>query len=386
MDNNMLSYILDAVEGKPANVYGRGAFSSAMANYARVLSELERPFIDRRDKRGKRFLTLLREDGGTIGDIEPSRLPTCERRTKAICNSKIKSASIWEDLKIPTPHTRVYREDEKGLAYAQAFKGRHEVVVKAHSLTLGAGVFLNVREGDFDESFDECVQMQRDAGRVPLVLVQEMVKGFEMRATVVEGVVDNFLLKIPAYVTGDGISTVDQLIDKKNEYRSANTFFRNKPIRRDHHMDAHFKFYDKSLSAIPADGENVTLSSISAIAYGGESAIVNDMVKPSVFEHTLNSVAAIPGASTAGVDLMLESFDSETPKIIEINSFPHMNCMHPYYGDGSDTARRYVKSVYAQDSFRRGGMAEVDEEDAGLLRDYWAFLEMKDRFSLERFK
>lgn len=382
----MLDYVLGAVSDKHVNVYGRGAAASAMANYARALSELNKPFIERRDSRGKRFLSLLREDGSTIGDVEPSRLPTCDRRTKAICNSKIKSAAIWDELEVPTPHTRIYPESEKDVAFSQAFRGRREVVVKAHSLTLGAGVFLNVRKDGFHEAFDECIKMQRDAGRNPLVLVQEMVKGFEMRATVVEGVVDNFLLKIPAYVTGDGVSTLDQLIDQKNEFRSANAFFRNKPIRRDHHMDAHFKFYGKRLGSIPENGKNVTLSSISAIAYGGESAIVNDLISPSVFEHTLRSVAAIPGASTAGVDLMLESFDSDTPKIIEINSFPHMNCMHPYYGESSDTARKYMKAVYAQDSFSRTGLAALDSEELDLLSGYWRFLELKDVASVRRHK
>ena len=47
------------------------------------------------------------------------------------------------------------------------------------------------------------------------MIVQEMVRGFEMRATVVEGRLDNVLVRIPAYVTGDGTSTIDELIRTK---------------------------------------------------------------------------------------------------------------------------------------------------------------------------
>lgn len=382
MDDTTLSYVLSSLPDKSVNTYGRGIYSSAMANYARATEQLGFGFLDQRDEKNRRHLILTREDGSELGRIEPSKLPTCEKPTKAICNSKIRSAEIWDKVGVPTPATRVYAPDEMELATRRSFQEAREVVVKAHSLTLGAGVFLNVSRDEFGNAFEECVELQREAGRKPLVLVQEMVYGFEMRATVVEGVVDNFLLKIPAYVTGDGVSTLDQLIESKNERRSHNSFFRNKPIRRDQHMEAHFRAKGKSLGMIPAIGDNVALSSISAIAYGGESAVVSELISDKVKEYTLRSVAAIPGATTAGVDLMLESFSADTPKIVEINAFPHMNCIHPYYGAGSDTAVRYIEAVYAIDSCRRSGVTALRPREATLVADYLKFLELKDSMSV----
>ena len=77
-------------------------------------------------------------------------------------------------------------------------------MVKAPSFSQGLGVFLNVTEQDFKERFHECVEMQKERKREPSVIVQEMVDGFELRVTVVEGEFFGSIIRIPAYVTGDG--------------------------------------------------------------------------------------------------------------------------------------------------------------------------------------
>src|SRR5699024_959984 len=221
-------------------------------------------------------------------------------------------------------------------------------------LTLGRGVFVGVRKEDFSLIFRECVRLQKEAGRDPRVLVQEVLRGYEMRATVVEGVLDNLMVKIPAYVTGDGASTVDELIDLKNRRRSECGFFRNKLLRRDHHTTEHLSSQGLTLSSIPSEGDTVPLTAMATVAFGGETAIVTNLVTERVREQALRAVAAVPGLVTAGVDILVEDFTSESPKVLEVNAFPHMNCISPSYGAGSDTAHRYIRALVARDRAARG--------------------------------
>lgn len=218
----------------------------------------------------------------------------------------------------------------------------------------------------------------------PDALVQEMVPGFEMRVTVIEGEVDNVLVRIPAYVVGDGRSTIDALIDAKNLRRAQCTYFGNKLIKRDHNLRSYMSAYGLEGTQIPNDGERVLLSSISNASYGGETAIVTDIASDRIKDTALRAVAAIPGLRTAGVDVMAESFDSTSPVVIELNSFPHAHLsIYPYFGTGTNPLSRFLRAIYAEDAMLRGALGEVTDENQHFLSSYLRFYDLKDQLELE---
>lgn len=383
MDVAHLDHILDQLPDKSVNVYGRGTQRTVMGSYIEAARELEIPHQVARDDRGRRYVRLLRHDGSHLGDIEPVLLPGCPRATRSICNNKITTASVLSAKGIRTPFTAIYAAEDVERAYAEAFADASQVVIKARALTLGRGVYLNVTTDNFRELFAACIEKQKQV-RHPNILVQEMVPGFEMRATVVEGQLDNVLVRIPAYVVGDGSSTIDKLIDAKNERRSRCAYFGSKPIARDHNLRSYMLAYGIDGSSIPRDGERVLLSSISNAFYGGETALVTDLVSSQIKDTALRAVAAVPGLRTAGVDIMAESFDSESPVVIELNSFPHAQLsIYPYFGGGTNPLSRFLRSIYAEDAMLRGKRDEVAEEDQHFLDSYQRFYDLKTALASE---
>lgn len=382
MDSVRLDSLLHTVAERPENLYPESVKRTVMGSYLEAMGHLGVGYRVRKDRRGRSYPRLLREDGSVLGDIEPAKLPSCPRASKAFCNDKIRTSQALLDRGVGVPDSKTYLEHEEATAFDEAYETRDEVVIKAHSLTLGRGVFVGVRREDFVRVFRDCVRLQKDAGRDPRVLVQEVLRGYEMRATVVEGALDNLMVKIPAYVTGDGRSTVDELIDQKNLRRSECGFFRNKLLRRDHHTVEHLRSQGRTLLSIPSEGETVPLTAMATVAFGGETAIVTDLVTEQVREQALRAVAAVPGLMTAGVDIVVEDFASRTPKVLEVNAFPHMNCISPSYGAGSNTAYRYIRALVARDRAARGRWGELDEVDRGHVSDIIAFYDLKQRIAL----
>lgn len=377
MDVSHLDHILDQLPDRRVNVYGTGTQRTVMGSYIEAARDLGIPHQVARDDRGRRYVRLLRQDGSHLGDIEPVLLPGCSRATRSICNNKITTASVLSAGGIRTPFTAIYGADEVERAYVEAFADASQVVIKARALTLGRGVYLNVTKSNFREHFAACVDKQKQVRRAN-ILVQEMVPGFEMRATVVEGELDNVLVRIPAYVVGDGSSTIDNLIDAKNERRSRCAYFGSKPIVRDHNLRSYMRVYGIDGSSIPRDGERVLLSSISNAFYGGETALVTDLVSPQIKDTALRAVAAVPGLRTAGVDIMAESFDSASPMVLELNSFPHAQLsIYPYFGRGTNPLSRFLRAIYAEDAMLRGTKDEVAEEDQHFLDSYQRFYDLK---------
>lgn len=382
MDANHLNYVLDRLPDRTENIYGPGVRRAVIDNYRHAADLLDIKYRIDRNKRGRKSTSMLRRDGTLLAKFEPARLPTCPQDSKAICNSKVQTAQILDARGIKIPLSNAYHEGQLDQAKKEAYADRDAVVVKAHSLTLGRGVYLNVRAADFEAVYKECIALQKEANRTPIVLVQEMIQGFEMRATVVEGVLDNLLVKIPAYVTGDGQATIGGLIDEKNARRSRCGYFGNKTIIVDRNLRVHMESVGISMKSVPAAGENVLLTSISNIAYGGETAIVTDLASQEIKDEVLRSVAAIPGVTTAGVDVMVSAYDSENPKILEVNTFPHMSCIHPYYGQPSDTARRYLESVQAQDKVKRNRLEDLSNREREYLYGLSAFYDTKAELQL----
>lgn len=92
---------------------------------------------------------------------------------------------------------------------------RSPLVVKPHNNSLSRGVSLDVTD----------LQSLRTAVRAalkfsPRVLVQEQIEGEELRFAVVNGTIKAVLLRQMPRLTGDGISTIGQLLEQENEARA----------------------------------------------------------------------------------------------------------------------------------------------------------------------
>ena len=93
----------------------------------------------------------------------------------------------------------------------------------------------------------------------------------------------------------------------------------------------------------------------------------------------MKSVASIPGLYTAGVDVMIDSFDTDNPYILEINSFPHINiAINPYYGPPQNMAKAYLKSIFAQHKLLNDSRYLLSDEELELVKKVMDFRKFKN--------
>lgn len=378
MHEKHLDHLLEAVEGLQRNTWQEGYTEGIHNNWIRAARNSGRNFEIER-KKNHPYIKFFRKDSSYIGEIDPWKLPATPLKSSRICASKIQTQYFLESAGVSTPWSKLYEKDQMEEAFSEAFENDTEVVVKAHNLSQAIGVFLHVDKDGFERTFEECVNIQVNRNRTPRVIVQELIHGFELRCTVIEGELVNVLVRIPAYVIGDGTSTILELIEQKNDQRDSDRFLRKRRIKPDEtNLQAKLKADGRTLDMVPDAGQSILLSSISNVGHGGETANLTDLVSDEIKETATAAVRAIPGLTTGGVDVMAETLDSSNPRVIEVNSFPHaFLSIYPTYGESINPLDMYLRSWLSRDDFENGVWRNWRDSDLQKLARYYEFYNSK---------
>ena len=198
------------------------------------------------------------------------------------------------------------------------------LVVKPVSNGKGNGVFTGIT------SVGECAAAIREALRYcPRgALVERQIAGDDHRLAVAGGRLAWAVARRPAAVTGDGASTVRQLIDRENARRrsltGADRPFQSS-INVDAELTAHLAKQGLSLDSVPRAGEAVAVRGISNVSKGGTYEDVSDRVHPDN-RAMAETIAAVFRMDTMGIDYMTtditRSWREVGGGIVEVNQTP----------------------------------------------------------------
>lgn len=209
------------------------------------------------------------------------------------------------------------------------------------------GILVHMRQ----ESFSEIKASVQRAMRYELahfnkyasgVIIEEMLYGQEYRIIVIGDKVVSVLQRIPAYVIGDGVSSLSQLRRKKNLlFRQRYTSYKGQPLSspaqiiRDKISTDYLKKQGYVWKSIPRREERVWLRENSNISTGGEGIDCTDLICSENKALAISAARAL-GAEMAGVDFITKDLNkpwSRTPGcgILELNCavgifpqhFPH---------------------------------------------------------------
>src|SRR5699024_6948006 len=227
------------------------------------------------------------------------------------------------------------------------------VVIKPNDMSLCRGVHVNITENEFENNWNLTKEIMIKHGRKKQrIIVQNFFKGFEARATVIEGKLNSIVARVPAYVRGNGRDSIKELIDEKNTIRRKCAHLRKKLIKPDSSMKSFLKYYDYSLETIPDNNEYVLLISVSNTSLGGEMVDITRLVSQEIKDIAINALAALPDMVSGGVDIMMDSFEDKNPAVIEINAFPLLqSTIYPTYSPATDPQTYFLNSFYARDQF-----------------------------------
>lgn len=194
-------------------------------------------------------------------------------------------------------------------------------IIKPSAGSLGRGVKINLSR---QEVFDNMI------GKSGKWIIQEMIRGDEYRVYVCDKkAVATYQKHIPK-VVGDGISSVETLIERKNDSiaKGAVTF---NLINVDQ-CEIHLRNNGKSLKYKPRFLEIVLLSEYN-FSSGGEVTDATETVSEVVKEEAIKAAGAI-GLPNAGVDV-LYCKDEKLPYVLEVNPRANIqNHTFPLHGQG----------------------------------------------------
>jgi len=191
-------------------------------------------------------------------------------------------------------------------------------------------------EGELLKAFNIAKQVS------PGVIIEEELVGDVYRATVVDGELAATLRRDPPYVVGDGVRTIQELVNEanKNPARSGPYFSK---IKIDDSGMNELKWHGHTPKDVLPKGKRVTFHQKVNWSVGGTTADVTDEVHPdnvTLFER----VAEALKAPIVGIDFIIADMSSswknqERCGIIECNSMPFFDNHHlPFEGKPRNVA------------------------------------------------
>ena len=246
---------------------------------------------------------------------------------------------------LPVARGGVVTDVEEGLAWFETLE--RDAVVKPIIGFKGRGISVGLRDPDDFRTAFAVAQTYNER-----VLVEETIRGIDLRVVVIDGTARAAVLRVPASVVGDGRSSVTQLVERKNRERLRNPHLALRPLRINDNAQRLLRAQGLSADARPALGQRVFLTLTANLAAGGDSVAVFDRLHRDTIALAEAAARSFGRALYLGVDILLERLDvppdQQRCAICEINTNASPNVTHyPAYGASFDAATGVVDHVLA---------------------------------------
>lgn len=240
------------------------------------------------------------------------------------------AATMLRDAGIPVPDHALVRDGDHAVRVSKQLK--YPVVVKPADQDGGRGVFADL------STAEEVLLAHAKAAKLSSnVLVERHVPGRDYRVVVFQGQVTFAIERKPASVTGDGVSSVAELLQKRNAEA-----LEVQPPRPQLSLDEEaLRLLEReglSRDSIPASGLRVRLRSAANYAIGGTAEVVTDLVHPDNAQLAVRAAEALR-LDLAGIDLIMSdislSWHEVGSAVCEVNGQPQLgrNSSAHLYGD-----------------------------------------------------
>lgn len=277
---------------------------------------------------GKSF-SLSEKDGMNLHYFYRSRGDKVTNEAVDIVNHKDKAKEFFNKAKVPTPKGIKVDQDIHQAELKTEIKSlKYPLVVKPTLGSLGKGVTTNIQNDG--ELFQAIQQVKENYEDYHDLIIEKHVKGEEYRVYVVDNEVVAATKRIPANVTGDGVSTIKQLIEEKNDKRKDNPYLAKKLIEIDDIVSAYLRKQELTIDDIPQENEYIRLKGQANISAGGDPIDATDDLDKGSKKLAIDAVKSIPNLHHAGVDIII---NKDKKMVLEINATADI-AMHVFPMEG----------------------------------------------------
>ena len=252
---------------------------------------------------------------------------------------------LLEQYEVPVPRGEVIKT-EGGLEDAMHKLG-FPLVIKPINGNHGRGITTNIQ--DKETALLAFAQAKKVSNSV---IVERFITGFDYRILVVNYKLVAAAKRTPAHVVGDGISTIQQLIDEVN--KDPRRGYGHEKILTQIDVDAITqKILDEkglTLESVLEKGQVLYVKDTANLSTGGTAEDVTDIVHPyNVF--MAERIAKIVGLDICGIDIMTTDITQPLPDtrgaVLEVNAAPGFR-MHlaPTNGLPRNVAAHVIDMLY----------------------------------------
>lgn len=252
--------------------------------------------------------------------------------TVLIMENKSVTKKVLRDNNIKVPEGIEVNSLNEALSVIKDFINK-PIVIKPKSTNFGIGISI-FKDGANEESIKKAFELAFKHDNT--VLIEEFIKGKEYRFLVIDDKVVGILHRVPANVKGDGVKSITELVEIKNQdpLRGYHYVTPLEKIILDENAELFLKQQNKDSNYVPKKDEIVYLRENSNISTGGDSIDYTDDISNKFKDIAVKAAKAV-NARICGVDMMLENHSDENSNyaIIELNFNPaiHIHC-YPYKG------------------------------------------------------
>ena len=237
-----------------------------------------------------------------------------------LASDKEETNRILANLGLPVPRQRLVQNADDAVAAAE--KIGYPVVVKPYNANHGRGITVHLTAAEqVRTAFDVAREHSRS------VIVESFIAGEDHRMLVINGELVAVAKRVPGHVVGDGVHTIEQLVELVNQDPRRGVGHEKVLTRLEFDNQAEVLLSRKGYTreSVPARAKEVFLRSTGNLSTGGTATDLTDLVHPDNIAMAVRAVKAI-GLDVGGVDFLTsdvtESYKEVGGAICEVNAAP----------------------------------------------------------------
>lgn len=265
-----------------------------------------------------------------------------------IAGNKEHTKQFLESANIPVPqgHITSYQDDLEKIAA----KLGYPLVTKPFNGNQGRNVTCGI--SNFEELLNGFLHAKEISRSV---IIEKQIVGNDFRLLVIGGKFTAAALRLPASVTGDGIHTIQELVELENQNPQRGNGHENvlTKISLDSATELYLLQQGLTLESVPEVNQQLFLKSTANLSTGGTAEDVTDLIHPEN-RKLAEKVARVIGLDICGIDVV--SSDISVPltennaAVIEVNAAPGLR-MHafPSKGNSREVGKPIVDLMFKND-------------------------------------
>ena len=279
-------------------------------------------------KRGIPFFRLNRGSLVQLGyGVNQERIrATMTGKTSSIgvdfAQDKFETKDILDKNGIPVPKGYETRDLDEAQKFAKRIG--YPLVVKPTDGNHGRGITVGVNS---DKHFIDAFEAAKKQSGNGYIIIEQMLTGHDFRFLVVNGNLVAAAQRVPAHVIGNGINTIQELIDIENENPLRGYGHENVLTEIDINQQTERLIADANytLDSVLSDEEILYLKTTANLSTGGTAIDILDSVHPANI-HVAERAIKIIGLDIGGVDIVADNVTTPLTEngggIVEINAAP----------------------------------------------------------------